>query len=307
MRLSSPLLASAFAKTCHAELLGEDQYFHGVNEIHMVQPGDLTFVDHPKYYRSTLQSAASVILIDKVPEQGCPPGKALLLRANPYEAYDYLIREQRPPYSLRENIAASAHIHPAAIVEPGAIVGPKVSIGAYTRVEAGAVIYGPTRIGEHCRIGAGSIIGDLAFYFRGIGERGRPRWTSGGEVIIEDFVELGPLCNVAKCVSASTVIGRGTKIDAQCMIAHGVRIGKDCLFAAQVGIAGNCVIEDRVILYGQVGVAQNIHIGEGALVQAQTGVMKNIPAGEVWSGYPARTAREWLKANAFLMNSIKEG
>ena len=30
----------------------------GMNEIHVVTPGDIVFVDHPKYYDKALQSAA---------------------------------------------------------------------------------------------------------------------------------------------------------------------------------------------------------------------------------------------------------
>ena len=100
MRLPSPVLASAFAKTCGAELHGPDQYIHGVNEIHRVEAGDLTFVDHPKYYRSTLASAATVVLIDKLPEGQLPAGKTLLVRPEPFDAYDALVREHRPPYVL---------------------------------------------------------------------------------------------------------------------------------------------------------------------------------------------------------------
>ena len=37
----------------------------GINEIHVIQKGEIVFVDHPKYYDKALNSAASVILINK--------------------------------------------------------------------------------------------------------------------------------------------------------------------------------------------------------------------------------------------------
>ena len=307
MRLPAPLLASAFAKTCGAVVHGPDQHIHGVNEIHRVEPGDLTFVDHPKYYRSTLASAASVVLIDRLPEGGAPSGKTLLVRANPFAAYDALVREHRPPYVLHQALATSASVHPAAVVEPGAVIGERVVIGAHTRVEANAVIYGPCRIGERCRIGAGTVIGDLAFYFRGVDreatdsrQRARRRWTTGGDVVIEDDVEIGPLCNVARGVSSTTHIGRGTKIDAACMIAHGVVIGEDCLLAAQVGIAGKVRLGDRVVLYGGVGIVQNVAIGDDAVCLGRTGISKDLPGGRVYSGAPAQENREYLRDLAAL-------
>ena len=37
----------------------------GMNEIHVVTPGDIVFVDHPKYYEKALNSAATIVLINK--------------------------------------------------------------------------------------------------------------------------------------------------------------------------------------------------------------------------------------------------
>ncbi len=314
MRLSSPLLASAFAKTCGAELHGTDQYIHGINEIHRVEVGDLTFVDHPKYYRTTLASAASVILIDRLPDAELPSGKTLLVRPDPFQAYDALVREHRPPYHLHQTVSLSASIHPSAIIEPGAIIGDKVVIGAHTRVEANAVIYGPCRIGERCRIGANTVIGDLAFYYRNIDHnatdsrlRSRRRWTTGGDVLIEDDVEIGPICNVARGVSSTTRIGRGTKIDAACMIAHGVNIGEDCLLAAHVGLAGKVTIGNRVVLYGETGVAQNVSIADDVVCLARTGVSKDLGPGKVYNGNPAQENLAYLKEIALVRRLARGG
>jgi UDP-3-O-[3-hydroxymyristoyl] glucosamine N-acyltransferase len=47
-------------------LIGDPDYeVRGINEIHIVREGDLTFVDHPKYYDKALRSAATVIIINK--------------------------------------------------------------------------------------------------------------------------------------------------------------------------------------------------------------------------------------------------
>jgi UDP-3-O-[3-hydroxymyristoyl] glucosamine N-acyltransferase len=43
-----------------------------MNEIHVVEKGDIVFVDHPKYYTKAF-SAATVILINK--KVDCPEGK----------------------------------------------------------------------------------------------------------------------------------------------------------------------------------------------------------------------------------------
>ena len=46
-----------------------------MNEIHVVEEGDIVFVDHPKYYQKALDSEATTVLINK--EVDCPSGKSL--------------------------------------------------------------------------------------------------------------------------------------------------------------------------------------------------------------------------------------
>jgi len=53
-----------------------------MNEIHVVQEGEIVFVDHPKYYEKALKCKASVVLINKKVE--CPEGKALLISDDPF-------------------------------------------------------------------------------------------------------------------------------------------------------------------------------------------------------------------------------
>jgi UDP-3-O-[3-hydroxymyristoyl] glucosamine N-acyltransferase len=66
----------------------------GINEIHKVEQGDVVFVDHPKYYDACIHSAATFIIINK--ETTYPPGKALLIADDPFEAYLKLVNHFRP-------------------------------------------------------------------------------------------------------------------------------------------------------------------------------------------------------------------
>ena len=71
------------------DYVGEPDYpVKGMNEIHVVDPGDIVFVDHPKYYEKALASKASVILINK--EVECPRGKALLISERPFDDFNRL-------------------------------------------------------------------------------------------------------------------------------------------------------------------------------------------------------------------------
>ena len=59
-----------------------------MNEIHVVETGDIVFVDHPKYYDKALKSAATIVLINK--EVECPEGKALLISDDPFRDFNNL-------------------------------------------------------------------------------------------------------------------------------------------------------------------------------------------------------------------------
>ncbi len=65
------------AQIINCNFVGDADFpVHGMNEIHVVEPGDIVFVDHPKYYDKALQSHATIVLINK--EVDCPDGKALV-------------------------------------------------------------------------------------------------------------------------------------------------------------------------------------------------------------------------------------
>ena len=317
MRLPSPISSTEIAQRSGAEHHGPEAVVHGLNEIHRVQTGDLTFVDHPKYYRKTLSSAASVVLINRLPDdlasltEGQTP--TLLIHPRPFDVYDDLVREYRPPYVLSATVAPSAVVHPSAVLEPGVVLGPNVYVGARSVIGANAVVYGPTKIGSNARIGAGCIIGELAFYFQTRSQPAdqtdrplRRRWATGGEVSIGNHADIGAQCVVARGVSSTTRIGDGCKLDAACMIGHGAVLGRDCLLAAHVGMAGKSSLGERVVLYGQTGVAQNCHVGDDAVCLGRTGVSKSIPGGKVYNGYPVQEAREWLHDIARLRRMARE-
>ena len=80
----------------------------GINEIHMVSEGDLTFVDHPKYYDKALNSKATTILINK--EVPCPEGKALIISDDPFRDYVWLAKHFRPFESSSSSVSPSAEI-----------------------------------------------------------------------------------------------------------------------------------------------------------------------------------------------------
>lgn len=298
MKFPAPVPVSELAARMGAELIGKkDLQATGMNEIHHVEPGDVTFVDAPKYIDKALRSAASIIIVNE--RVKAPAGKALLLCKDPFEAYNNLALHYRPYQTLTASISDTAEIGEGTVIEPGAIIGPHVRIGKNCHIGANALIAEHTLIGNNVLIQPGAIIGTEAFYFKKTGE-GFLKWRSCGRVVIEDDVEIGAGCTINKGVSSDTLIGAGTKLDSQVHIGHDVRVGKRCLFAAQVGIGGNTAIGDDVVLYGQAGIAQNLNLGAGAVVLAKSGVSKDLEAGKTYFGYPAGEARTLYRELAAL-------
>lgn len=274
----------------------------GMNEIHVVEAGDIVFVDHPKYYDKALQSAATIVLINK--QVDCPEGKALLISDDPFRDFNRLSNHFRPFQASAAAISPSAIIGEGTIIQPNAFVGNHVVIGKNCLIQANVVIGDHCILGDNVTINAGTVLGGNAFYYKKRPE-GFDQLLSCGRVILKDHVDLGALCTIDRGVTGDTTIGEGSKIDNQVHIGHDTVIGKKCLIAAQTGIAGCVVIEDEVTIWGQVGSTSGITIGAKAVIQAQSGISKSLEGGKVYYGTPAQENRKALKQLANI-NRIPE-
>jgi len=302
MKFEKPVPVKWIADFIGAELRGNDtQEATGINEIHKVTAGDISFVDFEKYYDKCLHSQATIIIINKAVD--CPAGKTLLVTSDPFSAYVKIVKHFRPFEPATKMISDSAFIGEGTHIQPGVFVGNHVRIGANCLIHPNVTIYDHTVIGDNVIIHAGVVLGADAFYFKRRKDREvqYDKMVSCGRVIIEDDVEIGAGTTIDKGVSGDTIIGRGTKLDNHIHIGHGAVIGKNCLFAAQVGIGGKAIIEDEVILWGQVGVSKDLTIGKGAVVLAQSGVPSSLEGGKVYFGSPAGEAKpkmrelNWIK------------
>jgi len=256
----------------------------GMNEIHMVKPGDIVFVDHPKYYDKALNSNATIILINK--EVVCPKGKALLISDDPFRDFNKLTEYFKPFKPVKpstSSISKTAKIGKNSIIQPNCFIGNNVIIG------------------DDVTIHSGTVLGANAFYYKKRPD-GYDRLKSSGRVVIENKVDLGALCTIDRGVSDATIIGEGSKLDNQIQIGHDTVIGKHCLIASQTGIAGCVVIEDNVTIWGQVGCTSAVTIGENAVIHAQSGISKSLESNKTYWGTPAQEARVVLKE----MASIKQ-
>ncbi|WP_411767488.1 UDP-3-O-(3-hydroxymyristoyl)glucosamine N-acyltransferase [Winogradskyella sp. A3E31] len=300
MKFPKPHTLKSIAKLINCEFVGDSDFpVLGMNEIHVVEPGDIVFVDHPKYYDKALQSAATIVLINK--EVECPDGKALLISDDPFRDFNKLTEHFKPFRPSNSAIADDAKIGEGTIIQPNCFIGNNVSIGKNCIIHSNVSIYDDTVIGNNVTIHAGTVLGASAFYYKNRPEA-YDQLKSGGRVVIEDNVDIGSLCSIDKGVTGDTTIGEGSKLDNQIQVGHDTVIGKKCLIASQTGIAGCVVIGDNVTIWGQVGITSGITIGEKVVISAQSGVSKSLEANKHYFGTPAEDFRTKYKELA----SIKQ-
>lgn len=302
MRFPQPYTLKQIATIINAKYIGDDDFsVLGMNEIHVVQPGDIVFVDHPKYYDKALQSKATIVLINK--EVECPEGKALLISDDPFRDFNKLTDFFKPFVKAFSLVAPTAVIGKNTIIQPGAFIGNNVKIGKNCLIHSNVSVYDDCVIGDNVTIHAGTVLGADAFYYKKRPE-GFDKLKSGGRVVIEDSVDLGALCTIDRGVTGDTTIKKGTKIDNQVHIGHDTVVGEKCLIASQTGIAGCVVIEDEVTIWGQVGMTSGITIGKKAVILAQSGVSKSLEGNQTYFGYPAGEAREKYREMSALKQLI---
>jgi UDP-3-O-[3-hydroxymyristoyl] glucosamine N-acyltransferase len=304
MKFKTAQTLSQIASLIEVDYVGDaDFQITGINEIHVVEPGDIVFVDHPKYYDKALNSAATTILINK--EVECPEGKALLISDDPFRDFNTITKHFNPFISSKDSIAESAVIGEGTVIQPNVFVGNNVTIGKNCLIHSNVSIYDGTVIGDNVTIHANTVLGADAFYYKKRPE-GFDKLISGGRVVLEDNVDLGASCTIDRGVTGDTTIKEGTKIDNQVHVGHDTVIGRKCLIASQTGIAGCVVIEDEVTIWGQVGITSGITIGEKVTISAKAGVSKSLEAKKHYFGIPAGEFREKYKEIAIIRKLIKE-
>lgn len=298
MKFPQKYTLEQIATIISSEFVGDADFpVLGMNEIHVVSPGDIVFVDHPKYYDKALNSAATVILINKKVE--CPEGKALLISDDPFRDFNKLTKYFKPFESASASVAVSAEIGEGTVVQPNVFVGNNVKIGKNCLIHSNVSLYDNTVIGDNVIIHAGTVLGGDAFYYKNRPE-GFDKLISGGRVVIKDNVEIGANCTIDKGVTGDTTIGKGTKLDNLIQVGHDTIIGEKCLIASQAGIAGCVVIEDEVTVWGQVGMRSGITVKKGGVMMGQAGITKSTKENTVYTGNPAMESRAKLRELALL-------
>jgi UDP-3-O-[3-hydroxymyristoyl] glucosamine N-acyltransferase len=287
---------------------------NNVCKIEEGAPKAITFLANPAYTEYIYSTKASIAIVNNSfsPEKTVPETLTLIKVADAYKAFATLLGYynkikndktgiEQPSFisksaQLEDNIyiGAFAYIGDNVILKKGAkiyphtYIGDNVTIGENTVIQAGVKIYADCKIGNNCTIHAGSVIGADGFGFAPNSENNYEKVPQIGNVILEDYVDIGANVTIDRATLGSTIIKKGVKIDNLVQIAHNVEVGENTVMAAQTGIAGSTKIGKNAMFGGQVGIAGHLKIADGVKIAAQSGIGNNIETeGEIVQGSPA--------------------
>lgn len=308
----------------NGEIVGDSNVsVTGLSKIEEGQPGTLSFLANPKYEEYIYSTGASVVIVNKTfePRQEIPASCTLVKVEDAYacfakllEAYNQFRVKQpkieQPSFisdsaSVGENLylGAFAYLGEDVVIGsdvkiyPGAYIGDNVKIGDGCVIYPGVKIYPDCVLGKHCVIHAGAVVGSDGFGFAPNQENEYNKVPQIGNVVLEDFVEIGANTTVDRATLGSTILRKGVKLDNLVQIAHNVEIGENTVMAAQVGVAGSTKVGKNVMMGGQVGVSGHIKIADGVKVAAQSGIPNNIKKeGDVLLGSPAIPIEDFKKS-----------
>ena len=297
-------------------------------KIEEAQKGQLAFLANPKYEEFLYTTKASIIIINKDFELKQPVAAALIRVPDAYSAFAALLRKyqeimtqqltgiQQPSYIsstalLGETVYIGAFTYVGENVQvgnnvklfPGVFVGNNVRISDNTVLYAGVKIYNDCVIGKNVTIHAGAVIGADGFGFAPQANGTYKKVPQIGNVIIEDYVEIGCNTCIDRATIGSTIIHTGAKLDNLIQIAHNVEIGYNTVIAAQAGISGSTKVGNIVVVGGQAGIVGHLHIADGSKINAQSGVTKSIKIPNVAvTGSPAFDYTSALRSQAVMRN-----
>jgi len=291
--------------------------------------GSLTFLANTKYSNYLYTTNATIVIVNKSYELENEVKATLIKVDDAYSSFSKLLEYYNQIKLMKSGIEQPSVISDGVIygddlylgsfcyigknvrignnvkIYPNSFIGDNVTIGDNCVFFAGVRVYSETEIGNHVTIHSGSIIGSDGFGFAPQEDGSFTKIPQIGNVVIEDYVEIGSCSTIDRATLGTTYIRKGVKLDNQIQVAHNVEIGENTVIAAQTGIAGSTKIGKNCMIGGQVGIAGHITIGNYVKIQAQSGIGKSLKDGEVVQGSPAFNYGDFAKSFVHFRNLPK--
>ncbi len=292
-----------------------------LSKIEEGTPGSLTFLSNPKYTHFIYKTTASIVIVSNDFKPEAPVSSTLIRVENPHESFVRLLEIYNQARMDKHGIDSQAFVSKTAVVGKDAYIGafaiigdgakigsnvkihPQVYVGDNAEIKdnttlfPGVKVYADCIIGSNCTLHAGVIIGGDGFGFTPQDDNAYRKVPQIGNVIIEDYVEIGSNTTIDRATIGSTIIRKGVKLDNLIQIAHNVEVGENTVIAAQTGIAGSAKIGRDCMIGGQVGIVGHISIADKVKIAAKSGIASSIiNEGEVVQGAPAFGIGDYKRA-----------
>lgn len=297
-------------------------------KIEEAKAGQLAFLANPKYEDYLYTTGASIVIINSTLELKQPISSTLIRVEDPYTAFAGLLAKYQeiktqqlngvqepnfiaPSAKMGQNVfvGALSYIGENVVIGnnvkifPQVYLGNNVVIGDNTILYPGVKIYNDCNVGSNVIIHAGTVIGSDGFGFAPQPDGSFKKVPQIGNVVIEDFVEIGANTTIDRATMGSTFIRKGAKIDNLVQIAHNVEVGNNSVIAAQAGVSGSTKLGKNVMIGGQAGIVGHIVLADGVKINAQSGVSKAIKTpGAAVTGSPAYDYTSALRSQAVSRN-----
>jgi UDP-3-O-[3-hydroxymyristoyl] glucosamine N-acyltransferase len=270
-------------------------------KIEDAQQGQISFLANPKYEEFLYTTQASVLIVNESLEIKQQLPATLIRVPDAYSAFATLLTKyqelmtqqlsgiQQPSYIaetavIGENAFIGAFVYLGEKVRignnvkifPGTVLGDNVVIGDNSIIHAGVKIYHDCIVGKQVTLHAGVVVGSDGFGFAPQADGAYKKIPQIGNVIIEDFVEVGANTTIDRATIGSTIIRTGVKLDNLIQVGHNVEIGAHTVIAALTGISGSAKLGRNIMIGGQVGIVGHISIADGTKIAAKSGISKTI-------------------------------
>ena len=322
--------AIQISQILNGEITGNpEEVVSNLSKIEEGKKGSLTFLANPKYEPFVYTTKASIIIVNNsfIPEKEV--SVTLIKVEDSYKAFSKLLEYYNQIKLNKNGIEEPSFIHATATlgshlyigaftyigenvelgdnvkIYPNVFIGDNVKIGDYTIVFAGTKIYSESQIGKKCVVHSGVIIGSDGFGYTPDENGKYHKVPQIGNVIIEDYVDIGSATTIDRATLGSTYIRNGVKLDNQIQIAHNVDVGENTVIAAQTGVAGSTKIGKNCQIGGQVGIVGHLTIGDRVKIQAQSGIGRNLKDDAVVQGSPALPYADYNKSYVHFKNLSK--
>ncbi|MDR2223165.1 MAG: UDP-3-O-(3-hydroxymyristoyl)glucosamine N-acyltransferase [Flavobacteriaceae bacterium] len=326
MKISAEQIASVLG----GEIVGNPAVeVSTLSKIEEGKEGSISFLSNPKYNHYIYTTKASVVIVSNTFEAEAAIEATLIKVEDAYKAFSKLLEYYNQvklmksgieqPSVISEGVTYGDDLYLGSFsyvgkntkignnvkIYPNTFVGDNVVIGDDTILFAGVRVYSETVIGNNCTVHAGTIVGSDGFGFAPNEDGTYTKVPQIGNVVIEDFVEIGSGTTIDRATLGSTIIRKGVKLDNQIQVAHNVEIGENTVIASQTGIAGSTKIGKQCMIGGQVGIVGHLVIGDNVKIQAQSGVTKNLESNTAVQGSPALGHGDFLKSYSHFRNLPK--